>query len=177
MIVIKNKRSSIEKILQEYPDAIIIDVTSRGETRWKCLSPFFPHGRIPVPFIKGATAQSVEGIWQGLKVFETCGIDRSSFDNDTMKNIKRTVRKFGRCLGHYGPDGELLGYVEARKKIYLPSYFWMLEHCCKFQIEELKRLSADQTVVLLDYDTNSDIDNPSKPLSHASLIKRYIEES
>jgi len=29
-------------------------------------------------------------------------------------------------------------------------------------------------VVLLDYDTNSDIEDPKKPLSHASLIVRYI---
>ncbi|HET9503099.1 MAG TPA: hypothetical protein VFO93_06140, partial [Hymenobacter sp.] len=27
-----------------------------------------------------------------------------------------------------------------------------------------------------DFDTNSDIDNPSKPLSHAALVKRYIEK-
>ena len=27
----------------------------------------------------------------------------------------------------------------------------------------------------LDYDTNDDVDDPSKPLSHASLIKRFVE--
>jgi hypothetical protein len=27
----------------------------------------------------------------------------------------------------------------------------------------------------LDYDTNSDVENPKKPLSHASLIKAYAE--
>ena len=42
--------------------------------------------------------------------------------NDTMKNIKRTVRRFGAVLGHKRMDtGDLLPYVEARRLIYLPS--------------------------------------------------------
>jgi hypothetical protein len=49
----------------------------------------------------GATC--VEAIWQGLKVFEKEGIDLAMFRNDTMKNIKRIVRRFGKPLGHqYG---------------------------------------------------------------------------
>jgi hypothetical protein len=35
-------------------------------------------------------------------------------------------------------------------------------------------MNQTKTVVLLDYDTNEDIENSSKPLSHASLIKNYI---
>lgn len=30
-------------------------------------------------------------------------------------------------------------------------------------------------IVLLDYETNADIDDLSRPLSHASLIKQYLE--
>lgn len=176
MILVKNKRCSKEKIMQEHPDAVIIDVTSKGEGKWQKLSPFYPHGGIPVPFMEHLSSMSVEGIWQGLKVFETCGIDKGSFRNDTMKNIKRTVRKNGRCLGHQKAPGELLGYVDARKLVYLPSYYWMLENRCKAQIDELRKLASERTVVLLDYDTNDDLENQSKPLSHASLIKRYIEE-
>ena len=174
MRIVKHKRSKREKILEEYPDAVIIYVTSKGEDRWQRLSPFYPHGGIPVPFMEGVTSMSVEGIWQGLKVFENHGIDRSSFRNDTMRNIKRTTRKYGRCIGHRKGSGELLEYIEARKQIYVPSYFWMLEHRCGTQMEQLRRLSAERTVILLDYDTNEDIDDYRKPLSHASLIKRYV---
>ena len=35
------------------------------------LSPFYPHGGIPVPFSEGVTATCVEAVWQGLKVFES----------------------------------------------------------------------------------------------------------
>lgn len=178
MIIIKNKRCKRENILKEYPDAIILDVTSKGE--WSKMSPFYPHGGIPVPFSEGVTSMCVEGIWQGLKVFEHEGIDRSSFRNSTMKDIKRTVRTHGRCLGHQkGVNSkELLGYIDARKQIYVPSYKWMLENCCAKQIEILRKLlSEGRTLVLLDYDTNPDVQDPSKPLSHASLIKSYIENN
>jgi hypothetical protein len=142
------------------------------------LSPFYPHGGIPVPFSEGVTSMSVEGIWQGLKVFEAYGIDKSSFRNDTMKDLKRTVRTLGRCLGHQkGVNStELLGYIEARKQIYVPAYFWMLENKCAKVVETIAKLSKEKTVVLLDYDTNENIEDPSKPLSHASLIKAYIEQ-
>lgn len=174
MIIIKNKRCKRENILKEYPDAVILDVTSKGD--WAKLSPFYPHGGIPIPF-SDSTSMCVEGIWQGLKVFEHEGIDYSSFRNNTMKDIKRTCRTHGRCLGHQKgtKSKELLGYIEARKSIYVPSYFWMLENKCAKQIEVLSKLSNERTVVLLDYDTNEDVENPSKPLSHASLIKSYIE--
>lgn len=66
--------------------------------------------------------------------------------------------------------------IDARKQIYVPTYFWMLENRCAKQVKKICEISTSQTVVLLDYDTNGDVENPSKPLSHASLIKRYIEE-
>ena len=142
------------------------------------MSPFYPHHDIPVPFSEGYTASCVEAIWQGLKVFEKCGIDVSLFSNDTMKGLKRTVRRFGRPLGHQkGVDGkELLGYIEARKMIYLPSYRWVLENKVVDIIERLKHESNyGRMIVLLDYDTNADVDNTQKPLSHASLIKAFID--
>ena len=69
MIIIKNKRCSIAKINKEYPDAIIIDVTSKASDEFLKLSPFYPHGGIPIPGDRGCS-ESVEGIWQGLKIFE-----------------------------------------------------------------------------------------------------------
>lgn len=176
MIVIKNKRTKKENILKEYPDAMIFDVTSKGE--YKTLSPFYPHGGIPIPFSGTVTSASVEGIWQGLKVFQNEGIDFSCFTNRTMKNLKRTTRVHGRTIGHQKGLGskQLLEYIEARKQIYVPSYFWMLEHKCQREIQHfINLLRAGKTIVFLDYDINGDIEDYSKPLSHASLIKQYIE--
>lgn len=177
MIIIESKRKKPATILKKYPDAILADVTSQADTGLRKLSPFYPHYGIPVPFSDGYTATCVEAIWQGLKVFESCDVDIEMFKNDTMKNIKRTVRRFGKPLGHRkGVNGtELLGYVEARKQIYIPTYRWVLENKVADIIERLREASKTKTIVLLDYDTNADVENSKKPLSHASLIKAYAE--
>lgn len=177
MIIIASKRKKPEAILKQYPNAILADVTSGAKDGLRKLSPFYPHYGIPVPFSEGYTATCVEAIWQGLKVFEGCDVDTSLFQNDTMKGLKRTVRRFGKPLGHRkGVKGtELLGYLEARKLIYIPTYMWMLENKVKDIIDRLREASKTKTIVLLDYDTNSDVENAKKPLSHASLIKAYVE--
>ena len=177
MIIIESKRKKLETILKKYPGAILADVTSGAKNGLVKLSPFYPHGGIPVPYSDGYTATCVEAIWQGLKVFENADVDVRMFQNDTMKNIKRTVRRFGKPLGHRkGVNGkELLGYIEARKQIYIPTYRWVLDNKVPNIIEHLREASKTKTIVLLDYDTNSDVENPKKPLSHASLIKAYAE--
>lgn len=177
MIIIESKRKKIENILKKYPDAVVADVTSQEKDGLVRLSPFYPHGDIPVPFSEGYTAACVEGVWQGLKVFEDEDIDISMFSNDTMKNIKRTVRKHGCVLGHrkgvYGT--EILGYMEAKHQIYIPTYRWMLEHKAMDIIERLRKASETKTIVLLDYNTCCDVDDEAKPLSHAYLVKAYAE--
>ena len=177
MIIVESKRKKAATILKNYPDAILADVTSSAKDGLVKLSPFYPHYGIPVPFSEGYTATCVEAIWQGLKVFESCDVDVEMFKNDTMKNIKRTVRRFGRPLGHRkGVNGtELLGYIDARKQIYIPTYKWVLENKVANIIERLREASKTKTIVLLDYDTNADVENAKKPLSHASLIKAYVE--
>ena len=179
MIYIENKKKKEKTLLAKYTNAIIVDVTSKAPTALVKLSPFYPHGEIPIPFSENKTAKSVEGIWQALKVFESTDIDNEMFQNETMKNIKRTVRKFGKPLGHRkGINGtELLSYIEARIQIYLPSYLWVLENKVSEILTRLKEASQKQDIVLLDYATNCDVLNPKKPLSHAFLVKAFVENS
>ena len=175
-LFVRSRRVSAKRLEKELGSPEIIDVTSKAEQPWVRFSPFYPHGDIPVPLSPGEFAESVEGIWQGLKVFESSGIDVSRFRIKSMKGIKRTVRTNGRVLGHQaGVSGDkLLSYVEARRLIYLPAYKWVLEKESEL-IEQLVDLSGSKNVVLLDYETNGDILDTSKPLSHASLIKRFVE--
>lgn len=180
-ITIKNRRS-ITKLLaqQDTSNTIMLDLTSKGPTPWVKFSPFYPIGDIPIPFSGSATAASVEGIWQGLKVFETTGIDPTKFDNQKMKGLKRTVRKFGKVLGHQKglQSSELLPYVQARKQIYAPIYQWVLKHKLQAEIAQIRQLQQQyEQIILLDYETNGDIEDPSRPLSHAFLVKHYIEDN
>ena len=161
---------------------MIIDVTSKAQDEFVKFSPFYPIGGIPVPFTEGLVAVSVEGIWQGLKVFEDVDIDTSLFSKRDMKNMKRTTRKYGPMRGHRkGVHGEELlgyltaGYLTARKEIYLKCYKWVLENKLQKLVTAIRIISKNKPVVLLDYNTNPDVWNPKSPLSHASLIKAYIE--
>jgi hypothetical protein len=175
-IIIASKKRKIENISKDHPAYEIIDVTSKGALPFLKFSPFYPHKDIPVPFSDHLFATSVEGIWQGLKVFERSGVDVSKFNVLNMKNIKRTVRKFGSVLGHKnGINGDrLLSYQDARWAIYLPSYKWILDHKLQNELKQIEKTAAEKGVVLLDYETNEDICNLKSPLSHASLIKKYI---
>lgn len=177
MIYVQSKRRKIDNVRKEFPEVEIVDVTSKAEYPMVRFSPFYPLGDIPVPFTECTFSKSVEGIWQGLKVFENDDIDTTKFQITQMKGLKRTVRKFGTLRGHRrGVQGaELLDYITARKLIYLPSYQWALDHKLNEEIEILKEKSQKKPLVLLDYETNGDIDNPLRPLSHAHLIKMRLE--
>lgn len=180
MIFIENKKRKIERIQAQYPGADILDITSSSNLAYaKLLSPFYPHGNIPIPFTPNAFAMSVEGIWQGLKVFESCDIDTSMFYNDTMRDLKRTARKYGQPLGHRkGINGkELLNYFDARMQIYLPSYKWVLDNVPRVHalVLRIADRAKEHDIVFLDYNTNDDYRDLSSPLSHAGLVKLYIE--
>lgn len=157
--------------------ATVLDLTSRGQVPWVRFSPFFPHGGIPVHNTPGRTAASVEGVWQALKVFQRADVDERYLDNTAMKGLKRSVRQHGDVLGHRDGLGSetLLGYIEARRAIYLPAYKYMLENYLQTELAELRRLAAAGDVVLLDYATNVDIGDPRKPLSHAGLVMHHLQ--
>lgn len=176
-ITVENRRKKIASVEKLWPGAMIIDVTSRGATPWVRLSPFYPHGNIPIPNTPSETAQSVEGLWQGLKVFEREDVDPSKWKITDMAGIKRGGKSRGAVCGHrFGVSSDsLLGYRDARHRIYLPAYRWVLEHKLSAEVDQLRRLAADRTLVLLDYETNAEVEDVSRPLSHAALVMYYLQ--
>lgn len=179
MIYIENKCRRLERVEAQYPNSVILDITSKSQYA-KILSPFYPHYNIPIPLeSNGLTATCVEAVWQGLKVFENQGVSFETFRNDTMRNLKRTVRKFGMPKGHLnGAYGDkLLGYFEARMQIYLPTYKFVLDNIPAVHaiVEKIANQSTIQDIVFLDYNVNINFRDISSPLSHAGLLKLYIE--
>jgi hypothetical protein len=174
---IESRRKKLSTIEKGWPGALILDVTSKGNKPWVRFSPFYPHGGIPIPNTPNSFSQSVEGLWQGLKVFEHEDIEPCRWEITTMKGIKRAVGKRGKVLGHrYGVGSPvLLGYRDARWRIYLPAYRWVLENRLADEVGRLRAEVTSRDVVLLDYEVNQDVENLSKPISHAALIKLYLE--
>lgn len=177
LIVSRRAQKKVDALRAE--GYVVVDVTSKAENEtWRRFSPFYPHGNIPVPGMIGHVGQSVEGIWQGLKVFEHEGADLKKLKTRSMVGLKRPVtEKRGRVLGHTWRDGgEVLGYVEARKRIYLPAYDHVLESHLQNELTLLRGLlhESQKGLVLLDYETNEDVEDTHRPLAHASLIKRAL---
>ena len=177
-IVIASRRKRIASLEKLSPGAAIVDVTSKAAEPWVRFSPFFPHGGIPIPNSPGVFAQSVEGLWQGLKVFEREDVDPGKWAITTMHGIKRAAGQTrGAVRGHrFGVGSDiLLDYRAARASIYLPAYRWVLQHRLVEQVERLRDLARERALVLLDYETNADVADLSSPLSHAALVKHYLE--
>ena len=175
-IVVESRRKQPATLAKLWPGALVADVTSKGPEPWVRFSPFFPHGGIPIPNTTETFAASVEGLWQGLKVFEKEDADASKWLITTMRNIKRAGKSRGAVRGHrFGVgSGELLGYRDARYRIYLPAYRWVLENRLAREVELLRAEWRDRPVVLLDYETNEDVNDLSSPLSHAALVKHFL---
>ena len=63
--------------------------------------------------------------------------------------------------------------------IYLPTYKYVLDNVPRVQhiLKRIKERSIDHDLVFLDYNTNTDVTRDiSQPLSHAGLVKLYIED-
>eukprot|EP01087_Luapelamoeba_hula_P023242 TRINITY_DN8506_c0_g1_i1.p1 TRINITY_DN8506_c0_g1~~TRINITY_DN8506_c0_g1_i1.p1 ORF type:complete len:600 (-),score=93.21 TRINITY_DN8506_c0_g1_i1:85-1863(-) len=167
---------------QHDTSCFVVDVTSNStDPTYVKFSPFYPHGNIPVPFSEGVFSASAEGIWQGLKIFENEGMDKSKFQVKNMKGLKRMRGgKRGDTLGHMrgvhaDREAPLLGYLDSRLQIYIPTYKWVLDNYLQAEVAQIRELAASKPVVLLDFDTNANVYDLSTPLSHASLVKKYAE--
>lgn len=177
MIEVLNRKATAQQRKKREAGWAIVDVTSKSEDpNFVKFSPFYPVGGLSIPGQPTlGLSESVEGIWQGLKVFEKEGIDKKKFSIKTMKNLKRASgEKRGKVVGHMY-QGNILGYLESRKKIYLPAYAAALDRL-KPELDLIRKIAEahGNKLVLLDYETNTSVDDTSKPLSHASLVAKAL---
>lgn len=136
----------------------VIDLTTKsGENIFAKLSPYYPHGNIPVPNTPNVVFRSVYEVWQKLCV------------KDCESEPKKQKIKKGLYIKEYWT------YTEARKKIIIPLYGWMLENKAWDIINNLRELSKSATITIIDKSVNCNIDNIHEPLSYAFLLKAYIE--
>jgi hypothetical protein len=145
-----------------------IDVSSSGEPPYDRFSPFYPHGGIPIPGMENRTSDSVEGIWQGLKVIRG-EIAPRFFEGAGRKRV-------GKPAGHqFGDQKRLLDLAEARRKIYIPAYEWMLTNRIDSEILEAIISKAFRGIpqFFFDREDNASI-GKDRPLAHASLLVDYI---
>jgi hypothetical protein len=115
----------------------------------------------------GASSDSVEGIWQGLKVI----------------NGKIALRYFqgagtkrgGKPRGHQYGD-KLLKLLEAREKIYRVSYEWMLDHRVDQKLIRgfIENALTGVTQYFHDVSDNGDIGYADEGWAHAAVLVQYL---
>jgi len=146
----------------------VVDVTNRGKQPWRTLSPFHVWQQdIPIPGRSDERSCSVEGIWQGLKVIDGV-VDKTQFNG-------RPHKRTGNLEGHlFGT--QILGLAEAREKIYIPAYTYVLEKLAGGLVTDLVSRSFDGPLYLVDVTRNCDYKNTREPLSHAGILRNYLNE-
>jgi len=142
--------------IKEYSNTIVIDLT---QTRNK-LSPFYPHGDIPILNTPNLCSNSVNEVWQKLCV------NKKSIE----LSPKNVIFRKGVGINEYWT------YEEARSMILVPTYRWMLENKAFDIVCKLREYNNQgRTLVFIDKTTNMDFADTSQPLSFAFLLKAYIE--
>jgi hypothetical protein len=147
--------------------SVVVDVSSYADFPYGTLSPMWVHGGIPIPGLSGKTSDTVEGIWQGLKVIRG-KIAPRYFSGPGQK-------RGGKPAGHQYGD-KLLGIVEARLKIYRPAYEWMLQQRIDALLIQsfIDRAFQGVTQHFHDVGDNGDVHNTNEALAHASLLVQYL---
>ena len=146
--------------------AVVYDVSSYADHPYCTLSPMWPHGGIPVPGMPGRTSDSVEGVWQGLKVIRG-DISERHF---TGVGKKRGGKPTGHRLG-----SKSLKIVAARERIYRPTYEWMLLNKADPELlAEFRRLAFEGvTQHFHDVSDNGKIGNPDEGWAHAAVLAEF----
>lgn len=147
--------------------AIVYDVSSYGDPPYCTLSPMWVYGSIPIPGMPGVTSDTVEGVWQGLKVIRGAIAPRY-FQGACGK-------RGGKPAGHRYGD-KLLKIVEAREKIYRVTYEWVLNNRVDSSLIEgfVARSLAGERQYFHDVSDNGNIGNPDEGWAHAAVLVQYL---
>ncbi len=146
-----------------------IDVSYKfGHGNYRLFSPFAYHSSytIPVPGNEKMKSDSVEGIWQGLKIINSI-TDFSLFQGRAHKRKEETQ-------GHQFGE-QILDYVTARKQIYVPAYIYhVINNVFEKTKNDLETYLQSGDVFLFDVESNADIEDVSQPYSHAALLANIL---
>lgn len=144
-------------------DAIVINTTSRSYNWSRGLSPFVVG---PIDLYSGYVSKNLENAWQYSKIFQKFLEDDGSVGEkyfnwakkgwDKLSADRYPMGRGAKPLFSYW-DGERLGYVEARKRIYIPLYAAAVRKTEAFKKLQMLYLTMepDQILYLRDFDSHN----------------------
>ncbi|KKN60291.1 hypothetical protein LCGC14_0533410 [marine sediment metagenome] len=182
----------VAKIDSKVPDgAIRVDTTSRSRTWSRGLSPFCVG---PVKLYANFKAQNVENAWQFCKVYSQEHIGSNGLPSKEYWNwaevgwsdtwAHRYPMGHGAIPEYSWWDGEKLGYIEARKKIYMPLYSKAVRDTEAFK--HLQKLAdGEKDLYLVDFDAYNHkvfgmsyddvINNEKRRMGHAFVLAMMLD--
>jgi hypothetical protein len=179
-----------QKGYRKTDDMAVVMTTSRSKKEWeRALSPFFLG---PVDLYGKFKAKNVENAWQFSKVYKE-HVEDDEITKDYFKWAKAGwedshAHRYPMGKGVGKPlfslwDGDRLGYVPARKRIYAPLYARAVLKTASY--DRLVHLYREKrTLVLLDFDAYNhweekmsleDVLNcPDKKMGHAFVLAMLL---
>lgn len=165
-------------------NSFVINTTSISKDFGKNFSPFLCQGDI---ILDGLKAHNVENLWQYTKVYgeHVDHLEEWIRWRDKGLALRRAVRypmgKGAKPFFSRWQDKEL-GYIEARKTIYIPAYIQKLDKYCQRQINSLIDILSITDVYLWDFDvfpTEASFEDlvadPSISLGHGFIVAEYTK--
>jgi len=169
---------------------LVINTTSRSKNWSRGLSPFFIG---PCHLYQGYISINMENAWQYSKVYPEF-VDEN--DDPNPEYFKWAQQGWSKKWADRYPmgkgaislysywDGERLGYIEARKRIYVPLYSRAVRNTEAYR--KLKELYQQNPIVYLwdfdgyDYEALNmslkDVINcPSRKMGHAFVLAKMLE--
>jgi hypothetical protein len=167
----------------------VFDVTTAGGYPYRALSPMLLG---PVPLYAGMWSRNMENAWQFAKVYagyETPDVywpwAQRGWDSD--RAVRYPMGRGTKPLYSLWA-GDRLGYVTARRRIYVPLYAQAVRMHALDTYLQLRSLACQGDVVLRDFDAydhralgyswDDVMDDPDRKMGHgfvlAMMIERYL---
>jgi hypothetical protein len=170
------------------------NVTTSSKTWTRKFSPMLLG---PIQIYGGFLSQNVENAWQFSKVYKEF---TNASGNPTPEYFKWANKGFEDDFAHRYPNGkgavpqyslwgsEKLGYIEARKRIYLPLYKEAVKKHAYQEYLDIKRFYQENgDIALWDFDgynhialdmTLEDVLNdPARKMGHAFVLAMMLENN
>jgi hypothetical protein len=170
------------------PIGTVINVTSRSTGPGRVFSPFTLG---PVGLYGGYWSCNVENAWQYAKVYpayDSGGAPSAGYwgwasSGWCKQRADRYPMGKGAIPRYAWWDGQALGYVQARKRIYVPLFAGAVRACG--MLDWLKGWAARGDLTLQDYDAYNHyalgmslhdvLDDPSRRMGHGFVLAMLIE--
>lgn len=157
------------------PDVKVVDMQATAQEPYCRLSFDYQHGQIPVLCMPRMYAESVTGIMEALKLVGKQG-RRGHVNVGYLVGAGRQRKvEPGEWVTGYHYKGRAIDTAEARRRILIPQYLWVLNHRVGDVLAKLRRDAQLRSLGLYDGHSSADLEGSDR-LSAAALLAAFLND-